>query len=225
MRGRVAILLFALSICSSIAQFDNVERRESPGLKEFTGLHPKAAQILRNKLAEAFSNRTVKLYYFYPATNSEPTAFHYYPNTTGLEDVFICVSESQKPIDQYISLLFEVINSKRATKLLKLWEDGCAGAISAETYATEVTRLEFESLKETRNLLSTLDIESPALAGSRERQKYGHLPEGFDDYLASVKKDSPDTLRRYENQIDKMKAEMPRRRPEKDNESPPQTQK
>jgi hypothetical protein len=105
--------LSMLLCASSWAQQTNIVSAASPKLKKFISNHPEAAKIFTNAISSAFSNKTVQLYYFYSDDESEARAYHYYPNTVGMPEVIVCVRENQSSLDEFITILFETLNTKQ----------------------------------------------------------------------------------------------------------------
>src|SRR5271165_1445404 len=82
MRNTVIHLLLAVSLSISVhAQMaSGVFSMASPKLRQFLTGHREASQMMSNVVSEAFSNRTVRLHYFYSEDESVARARHYYPD-------------------------------------------------------------------------------------------------------------------------------------------------
>jgi hypothetical protein len=193
MQKQVSAFLLSAFLCSSSwAQQSNILSTVSPKLRTFLGGRPAAAQTLTAALSSAFTNKTVRLFYFYPDKESEPRAFqprafHYYPNMVGIADVLICVAEDQDPLDEFISILFETLNTKGETRFAKLDEDARSAKISRAEYAREKVKVEFEAEKSTRDLLVALKLSKKETAGSVEYGLYLGCPDNFEDFLPYLK--------------------------------------
>src|SRR2546430_1714706 len=76
----IAFIVFVL-VCPLLWAGDtNFLSSVSPNLRKFLLDHPTAMKVLTNALSEAFSNRTVRLYYYYSDDPGERRANHFYPN-------------------------------------------------------------------------------------------------------------------------------------------------
>lgn len=194
MQKRVTVILLSAFLCSSSwAQHTNLLSTVSPKLKSFLAHSPAAAQTLAKAISDAFTNKAVRLFYFYPNTQPdrstfEPLAFHFYPNLTGMPDVLICVAENQAPLDEFISILFEALNTKGDDRFAKLDEDARSGIISRPEYAREKLKVEFEAEKNTRDLLRALKLSKAETAGSHEHALYLGCPDTFEAFLPYLKK-------------------------------------
>lgn len=160
----------------------------SPELKKLLIDNPSAPKLLTNLLAEAFPNRTVRLYYFYSNNESEPRAFHYFPNAIGVADVVICVQENQSPLDQFICLLFEILNSTGESRFATLLNEAKAGNISRTEFAKGMVIIEFDATKKTREMLLKLRFNGKAAAESHYYGRFIECPTDFDAFIVYQKK-------------------------------------
>jgi hypothetical protein len=194
---------------SSWAQGSNVIGEVSPKLKTFLSDNPVAIKILTNAISSAFSNRTARLLYFYSNDKSEfeARAFHYYPNVVGQPEITLCVRENQIPLDEFIAILFETLNSKGEPGFTKLSQDAYYGTISREQFAKEVRRYEFEAIKNTQAALITLKFSKKEINGSFYCRRFIECPTDFADFLTYSKKISPnrDLDKEYELQYDSLR--------------------
>jgi len=165
---------------SSQAQGTNLYGMMSPKLKQFLAAHPGASCVLSNLLSEAFTNRTVTLYYFYTDDDSIPGGTQYYPGTPS---VVIGIRENQRPTDEYICLVFEVINSERETRFNELTDEARAGKISRSEYATEMLRHEFQTAKRIQELLPKLGLTETEIAESGYYKQSIECPKTFEEFL------------------------------------------
>ncbi len=176
----------------------------SPKLKKLLTAKPAAFKELTNALTEAFSTNTVRLHYFYSDDESEARAYHFYPQSAGLPDVFICVRENQSPLDEFLCLFFETLNTRGQTRFFKLVEAAKTGAISRVEFAKEVSKVEFEATKKVQVVLSTLKFSKKETDGSYFYRRVVESPIEFEEYLKYVKKVSPQRyqLEEYERGYD-----------------------
>jgi hypothetical protein len=207
--GRNLVILFSCIFlwCASWAQETNLLRGCSPKLKEFLTDHPTAQKTLNHAFSEAFSSRTVGLSYFYSEDEHQPKAFHFYPQNAGLPQVFICVRENQPPLDEFISVLFEISNSKGESRFQQIFEQARAGTISRTEFARAILKVEFEADKTIRDLLAHLDVAKRERAKSYYYGRYRDLPDDFEEYLSFIKRASPkrDAIGDYELQYDSLR--------------------
>jgi len=202
MYKRFTILFFsAILAISARAQETGVVGMASPKLKQFLVDHPTASQALSNVLSEAFSSRSVQLYYFYSEDESRSRAFHYYPDgrTVGL-----ILRENQEPSDEFICLIFEALNSENESGFAKLIPMARSGSISKTDYVKGILELEFESVKKTKSLLKNVKFTETEMAESYSYNRYANCPDTFDDFLAYKIKVSPkrDQIKEYGAQYD-----------------------
>ena len=208
MGGKLAIFFPALFMCwASSAQETNLLGACSPKLRKFLTDHPVALKELNHAFSGAFTGRTVRLNYFYSDDEHEPRAFHLYPQTAGLPDVYICVRENQLPLDEFTSMLFEILNSKGEPRFEQLFKDAKAGTISRSEFARAILKVEFEAAKTTRDLLGRLELGKKDIAKSYYYGRYRELPDDFEGYLLYIKRVSPkmDAIGGYELQYDSLR--------------------
>jgi hypothetical protein len=206
-RHRILGFLFLLVCASSLAQTNDIIRTASPKLKKFISDHPESGKTLDNALSTAFSNRTCCLFYFYSDTESEPRAFHYYPQSAGLPEVVICVRENQNAIDEFITVFYEIVNSKNEIGFAKINQDAGLGTITREQYAERILQLEFEAAKAVRSTLLTLKFEKKETDASYYYRKFTECPTtDFQTFLSYSKKVSPqrDAFKEYELKFDSL---------------------
>ena len=191
---------------SSLAQ-SNIVGTLSPKLKKIMLDHPEAAKILTNAISNSFSNKTVRLFYFYSDDGSEAKAFHYYPNTIGLPEVVLCVRENQSPLDEFITILFETLNSNGESSFAKLSQDAYYGTITREQFAMGILQYEFEATKNTRAALLTLEFGKKEINESYYYRKFAECPTNFDGFLSYSKKISPqrEAFKEYELKYDSLR--------------------
>lgn len=183
-----AFLLFALFSCSSWGQQSNLLSTVSPKLRTFLAKRPAALQTLTTAFSSAFTNKTVRLFYFYPEKGSDARAFHFYPNMVGMADVLICVSEDQDPLDEFIAILFEALNTKGLDRFAKIQQDAKSGTISRADFARETLKVEFDAEKSTRDLLAALKLTKKETAKSVYYPLYIGCPDKAEDFLPYLKR-------------------------------------
>jgi hypothetical protein len=197
----LAISAFILSCILGYAQSPRLRTTVSPKLRRFLYENPKASITLSNTLRDTFGERTVVVYYFYSDASGEARAFHSYPDHS---TVSIWVMEDQLAIDEFICLVFEAINSKSQTQFQELFRQAEAGTLDKETFSKRVLILEFQAVKQVRDILRNTAIDAK---GSYYYERFVGCPENFDDFVAYVKSVSKgvDPLSTYESQYEAMR--------------------
>lgn len=207
--GQKLTLLFScLFLCwASWAQETNLLRGASPKLSKFLAEHPTALKALNHAFSDAFQERTVGLQYFYSEDEHQAKAFHFYPQNAGLPQVLICVRENQCPLDEFIGVIFEIVNSKGEARFKQIVERGKAGTISRTEFARAILKVEFDADKTIRDLLRRLELREKDKAKSYYYGRYRSLPDDFEGYLSFIKRVSPkrDAIGDYELQYDIMR--------------------
>jgi hypothetical protein len=204
MRKSIYISLLAMMFCvSSWAQSSNIVNEASPKLRKFLSDNSVAEKFFTNAIANAFSNRTVQLFYFYSDDESVARAYHFYPNTVGSPDVMLCIRENQTPLDEFITTLFETLNTKNETAFTELSQNAYYGKITKEQFAKEVLRNEFEATKSVRSILLALKFGTNETSDAYFYDMYIKCPTNFDDFLTYSKKVSKrDIMKEYEIKYD-----------------------
>jgi len=177
----------------------------SPKLRQFLTANPEASRMLSNVLSEAFSNRTVQLYYFYSEDESVARACHYYPDESS---VSIRVRENQQPCDEYIILIYEMLNSEGEKRFRKIFHEAQSGTVTKEDFIRSILQQEFEAYKRTQSLLKTFKLGKGEIAKSYYYNRFFHMPGDFEEFLAYQKKVSPkrDPVKEYGSQYDYLRS-------------------
>lgn len=206
MNRRMTIILLILSVClSACGQQSNVQSMFSPKLSQFVASHPAALRIMTNAVSEAFSNRTAQLYYFYTDDASVPRASHYYHSERA---VCIMLRENQPPIDEYLCLLFEVINSESEEHFRSIYQKAQSGDIARRDFPQAILKEEFKAAIRTRDLIKQLKLDAKEVAESQEYRHFLGCPDRFEDFLDYSKKlSSPerDPVKEYEAAFDSLR--------------------
>jgi hypothetical protein len=205
------LLVFLYLLClSSWAQETNFLNYNyfvysaSPKLRQFIADHTAASKLLTNAFSEAFSNRTVQLFYFYSDDESIPRAFHYYPDESV---VGISIRENQKSSDEFICLLFEVLNSESEKHFQEIYQKAKDGILSKADFVNALFKTEFEAVKKTRDLIRDLNLNKREISESYYYNRLIECPNKFEDFLTYKKKVSPhrDQIKEYEMQYDALR--------------------
>jgi hypothetical protein len=157
----------------------------SPKLNRFLISHPAVAITLSNVLAEASSNRTVEIYYYYTNDESTPRAHHHYIGDRSTLGIF--VRENQQPYDECIGILFEALNSKGEKRFMELFKEAKSGWISRVEFVREIMLQEFQAVKTTKVLIRNLKLDPNESAGSESYQYFINSPDDPEEFLAYSK--------------------------------------
>ena len=191
---------------SSPAQSNNIVNESSPKLKKFLLDNPEAARVFTNAIANAFSNKTVQLFYFYSDDESQARAYHFYPQQVDSAEVMLCIRENQAPLDEFITTLFETLNTKKETAFIKLEQNAYYGKIVRGQFAKEILQNEFEANKSIRSILLKLNFGTNEMSEAYYCQKCIECPTNFDDFLTYSKKISQrDVMKEYELKYDSLR--------------------
>jgi hypothetical protein len=195
------ILLVVLSCISLRAQGTNIYSMMSPKLRQFLAGHPEVSSSLSKVLSDAFSNRTVFLYYFYTDDKSVARASHYYPNESS---VGIAIQENQQPSDQCICLIFEMLNSEGEKRFYELTEEAQTGSISRADFARGMLRQEFQAVKKMQKLLRDFKLSKTEIAESHYYKAFIGCPNTFEAFLnySTSAVSERDAIKDYEQEYD-----------------------
>jgi len=110
----------------------------------------------------------------------------------------------QEPLDEFICLLFEIINSTNEKHFMELAAKAQAGEISKEDFVRGIDGIEFMAMKRTRDLLRGIKFAKTDTANSYNYKRLSETPDNFDDFLLYRKKVSPhrDARKEYEAKYD-----------------------
>jgi hypothetical protein len=174
----------------------------SPKLREFLGAHPLAAKELDQVITEDFAHRSVQVYYFYTDDETAARAFHYCPTTNA---VVFCVRENQNQVDEFLCILFEMLNTKKDPEFRMLQNMVRLRGISRTNYARDMIKVEFATLQEEKTIINNLHFSNPEIAQSATYRHFMDSPSKFDDFLANSKKlANRDVVKQYEDQYDSL---------------------
>lgn len=164
--------------------------------------------MISSSVSEVFSNRTVSLVYFYSDDSSEARAYHFYPNTLGLPEVVICVRENQTPLDEFIDLYFETLNSRGEKRFAAIQDEVRTGKISKDDFVRELLRVEFDAIKDVRDSLLMLKFSRKEISGSHGYQQFAECPREFEEFISYTKrlnKGKRDIVMEYGEQYDSLR--------------------
>ena len=206
-----AFVLFAMC-CSSFAQETNILNAVSPKLKKLLITNPAACAALTNSFAAATAKGSLCLLYFYSENNKAPRAFHYYPHSVGMAEIVLCVRENQHPWDEFIAIMFELLNSKNEDRFEQLGDRARSGSLSRKEFVHGIMRLEFEAMKATGDVLRKLKPPKKEISGSQYYATFTNYPGNFEGYLAITKANAQgrNPMREYGAQYDALRKESNR---------------
>jgi len=180
------LFYFVIGFCAPvIGQPADYLAMVSPKLREFLKESPKASRVFTKTLSEAFSSRTLQVYYFYSDDESIARASHYYPAESV---VGILIRENQRPLDEFICLLFETINSTSQRHFQQVFKNVKSGEISKPDFVIEMDRTEFSAIKRTRDILNGIAVSKNEGKKSYFYQRFMQCPDGYDEFVAYSKK-------------------------------------
>jgi hypothetical protein len=174
----------------------------SPKLRSFLADHKLADKALDNVVKQAFSERELQVYYFYTDDESLARAFHYYPSTNA---VVVAVRENQEPIDEFLCILFEGLNSEMEADFEQLAQKAQLRTISRDKFAHEMIRTEFAALQKTQAIVSTLRFDERDISNSVQYRGLMDSPKNFEGFLSySRKTANRDLIKEYQEKYDEL---------------------
>jgi hypothetical protein len=195
------LLLWLLPAIAACSQETNKVDMFSPKLRGFLDSNASAAQLLNKVLCDAFAKRGIQIYYFY--STNQPRAYHYY---TESNSVVIAIREDQQSLDEFLSLVYESLNSENEEGFVKLMQKAERGKIAKGDYAHEMLKGEYKAAKKAQSLIRKLTFSSEDIAGSFFYQRIANCQDNFDGFLAAIEEEATtsrrDPLKYYEAQYD-----------------------
>jgi hypothetical protein len=204
MRKSIALICLPILLSiSSSAEDSGILKVVSPKLKQFLAEHSAASQTLVAVISESFSNRTVQLYYFYSDDDARPRALHYYPDDSA---VGLLIRENQEVCDEYICLIFEILNSQGEKRFKDLAEQAKSGTVSKKDFARGIMRQEFQAILRVRGLLDGLKLKPKEKSASYYFKKFADCPDDFEKFLTYQPKGvTRDQFKEYEQAYDSLR--------------------
>jgi tetratricopeptide (TPR) repeat protein len=183
-----AVAVFFLAVIGQSAEASIADRQTmlikslSPELQKFLRENVSASKYLNNILAVQLSVRSIEIQY----TNDSPgpTARHYCPKP---DVAVIELSSHREPIDEYLSLVFELFNSSHEEEFRKVLDEASAKKISKRDFIRQLVRIEFESCLKVRSDLPLLHFSAKDIASSQSYENYLNTPDTFEDHFLEVK--------------------------------------
>jgi hypothetical protein len=173
----------------------------SPKLKEFLSFHPKELSLLTNFVVGSFSNKTVRIMYYYSEDGADARAYHYYPDA---KTVSIVLKENQEVCDEFICILFELINSQSQSLFVSLSREVAAGSIDKNEFAREVLKREHQAMLRAKNLLRQVN-PSKEIASCYSYQRLAECADKFEEFYENIRSKTPEIIKNYEEMYDVMR--------------------
>ena len=116
----------------------------------------------------------------------------------------IAVRENQHPLDEYISILFEILNSANEESFSKLARDAERGKVARSEFPLKALAIEHRTVSQTRDLIRTVPLEEADIVDSQLYYSFLKSPDGFDEFVAYVQSNQGrrNALQEYSNQYD-----------------------
>jgi hypothetical protein len=200
------LLLVLVPAAPIYSQETNVCSMLSPKLQAFLKEDAEAAKLLRKVLHEAFAKRTLQI--CYTSSSNKAQAYHTYTD----DGVSITIRQNQPILDEYLCLVFEILNSENEHRFFKLMDKAERGTISREDFARQTLKVEFKAAKRAQSLIRKLTFRREDILGSYYYTRIVNCQDKFDDFLAAIEKEaetSPrDPLKFYEAEYDKLRKQQ-----------------
>jgi hypothetical protein len=178
--------IFIITLFPAIAREGDYKEALSPKVRQFLLANPDTAKVMESVYDEAFTKRgkVLTLHYFYTECASCPGAAHFFEDDSV---VMITVREDQAPLDEYLSIVFEMLNSMGEKRFRELEGKAIAGDISREDYVLETRRNEFLAFRRLKELVRPLKIPEVDAKQSlyyKSFSKYGNDFGLFNDAIS-----------------------------------------
>lgn len=195
-----AILLLFPFVAFSGQQ--NITAMLSPKLRSFLIAHVSASDALDKVFSKAFSAKKITIYYYYTDNNKNVRAAHYYP---AANNVVIIVRENQQPVDEFICLLYEALNSEKEKNFEALGRKAQNKTISRADFALEMVKQEFGTFKKARSIVSSLSLQKTEIDASAQYFGLMKAPSKLEDFLTySITNGNRDLIKEYEETYDNL---------------------
>jgi hypothetical protein len=126
-----------------------------------------------------------------------------------MPDVLICVRENQQPWDEFVCIVFELLNTRSRPQFEELLARAKTGTISRNEFPREIIRVEFErTVLPLRDLLVKMKLTRKEKAKSYFYPKSLGCPDDFEAFLSYQKKTAPqrDLTRQYQEEYDQLRS-------------------
>jgi hypothetical protein len=175
----------------------------SPKLHAFLNDNVGAARVFNKALRKAFSDRKLKIYYAY--STNQTRAYHYYVG----DAVVIVLRGDLVALDEYLGLVFEILNSENEDRFLALCHRAELGSISRLDFAHGMLRGEFEALKKEQSLVRTLKFSTKDTLESYFYKRTIDCPDKFEEFLGIIERQAAttgrDVIKDYERDYDSLR--------------------
>jgi hypothetical protein len=185
-----ASVVILILLCLSLSTSAKAQDTFSPRLIKFLESHPAASCTFSNEImkAKGTANNRIEIFYFYNNDPNALTAHHnMFAQTT---EIAIFVLEGQEPCDEYLDILFEVLNLSGDKRFQELYQQAMSGSISRSNFVSEMLRQEFQTVKTLQHLIPSLRLTPQEISKSKDYDIWLHSPDDFDDFVIYSRKHS-----------------------------------
>jgi hypothetical protein len=177
----------------------------SPKVREFIGHHVEADQLLADVLREIAPNFFMKVCYFYTEDGTASPAYHF-PVTP--PEVVIAVCEDEKPVDELIELVFEIVSLERDAKMQPICQLAAIGRIEREEFVAAMIKEEFGAYLKTWTFLNRLRLTKEEMAESVYFRHFAEAPQdlgAFMSYMRAASLKGRDVFKEFEVMYDALR--------------------
>lgn len=200
--NKVLLLLFLVATnlkADNAAFFDQLSTK----LRSFLATNVAASNALNEVVTTQQAVGTATVWYFYTTDKTRPTAAHY---PLGATSVSIVINADQTPMDEYVDLLFELINVRHADQFREVLAKAADSKIPKSEFPREILKIEFEAMQKTKELVRKLKFSPKDVEASDELKHLFKSADTFDAFYAELKmraKDGKhDPIKDYETQFE-----------------------
>jgi len=119
--------------------------------------------------------------------------------------VAILIRENQEPCDEFIGLIYEILNSQGEKRFQELFDEAKSGAVSKTDFVRGIMRQEFETVKKVRGLLENFKLSKKEKSTSYFFNKFSQCPNDFEAYVVYKPKGvTRDQFKEYEQLYDSL---------------------
>ena len=165
-----------LFLDSGSSQIKNLLENNPSLMREYTSI--------ANKY---FHNKAFQIQYVENKNQDQAPAYHYYTTFQDKTVVVVVLRGRKIPIDEFICLLFEMINSNGEDVFKKITIEAQSGLISRDDFPVKVLEKEFAAVLELKKILLSLEIDKEMLKDSAFYYKFMNSPDDFAKFLDYIK--------------------------------------
>jgi hypothetical protein len=106
-------------------------------------------------------------------------------------------------VDEYLDILFEVLNMSGDKRFKELYQQAKMGSISRTNFVTEMLREEFQTVKTLKHIVPTLGLSPDEIANSKAYKDLFNTPDEFEKFTSYIQRYSPGGIQqKYERYYD-----------------------